>query len=117
MSAEKSGLAFPFIALLKKLSGVEVLKKPRQPAPWQPFQQACYTDLLQPKVDKAMVNRPSSQRGGVLMRVTQEEFKMLSHVEQTYWRNEAERIGNELKKAWQEAVARNPSLTPADIQS
>lgn len=116
MGADKTGLASPFHALMKKLSGMEVSKKPRTPAAWTVFQQSNYSTLLEAKVDAAMKGKRTSERGGVLMKITMQEFKLLSYAEQAYWSNEAKRIGAELKEEWLAAAQKPPSLTPEEVQ-
>ena len=116
MSADKSGLVSPYNALLSKLSGVNITKKPHRPSALQLFQQASYTSILQKKVDDTMKGRPTKDRGGVLMRVTTNEFKLLSDVQQTFWTKESERVGEDMKKEWEKACCKGYSLTPEDVQ-
>lgn len=116
MSADKSGLAFPFHALMMKLSGVEVTKKPRTPAAWTVFQQASYNTIIELKVEAAMAGKRPNERGGILMKITMQEFKMLPHPEQVWWSNEAKRVGEALKRQWVDATQKSPSLSPVEVQ-
>ena len=50
------------------------------------------------------------------MRVTTNEFKLLSDVQHTLWTKESERMGEDMKKEWEKACHKGYSPIPEDVQ-
>lgn len=118
--SNKNGLSPAFVALLSKLSGVDAVRKPRQPAVWQAFQ-AHYSDLVKERVEEALAGltdkQKDQQRAGKRSKVTTDMYHLCSQAEQRYWENEAKRIGDEQKANWMATIKSGPAQTPQERQA
>lgn len=124
MGHDKDPLPLAFMMLLKNLSGIDVRKKPKQPAAWEIWKNdkaegselTNFEKIVRPLVKKAMTGRKEKDRGGITSGVIKAQMKLLSTEERSRYDAKAKKIGDEKKKEWEEASLRKPDLSPHQVQ-